>query len=80
MTPILLIDAEARLRDLLRAYFERFDLELISATHPVKGLELLAASAPELVILDVMLPEDRAMVVDFEDQVMLLPELLQCGL
>jgi DNA-binding response OmpR family regulator len=41
---------------LLQAYFNRFDLELVSATTPEQGLELLEAEAPALVILDVMLP------------------------
>ena len=54
---VLLIDDDARLSDLLRAFFERFDLELLSATHPQEGLDLLEASAPDLVILDVMLPD-----------------------
>ena len=54
---VLLIDDDARLSDLLRAFFERFDLELLSATHPREGLDLLEASAPDLVILDVMLPD-----------------------
>jgi OmpR family response regulator RpaB len=57
ITKVLLIDDDARLSDLLRAYFERFDLELVSATHPARGLELLATSLPDLVILDVMLPD-----------------------
>ncbi len=54
---VLLIDDDARLSDLLRAYFERFDLQLISATHPTEGLRRLAESPPDLVILDVMLPD-----------------------
>ena len=40
----------------LGTFFERFDLTLLSATDPVKGLELLAKEDPDLVILDVMLP------------------------
>jgi len=54
---ILLIDDDARLSELLRAYFQRFDLELASATHPAKGLAMLTESPPDLVILDVMLPD-----------------------
>ena len=56
-TRVLLIDDDARLSELLRAYFQRFDMELVSAIHPAKGLEMLAASPPDLVILDVMLPD-----------------------
>ena len=57
MAKILLIDDDEKLGELLSAYFERFDLELISATLPSVGLEKLRREAPDLVILDVMLPE-----------------------
>jgi len=54
---ILLIDDDEKLGGLLSSYFERFDLELISATLPSVGLEKLRSDEPDLVILDVMLPE-----------------------
>ena len=57
MPKILLIDDDDKLAGLLGTFFERFDLELISATLPSAGLELLAKEDPDLVILDVMLPE-----------------------
>jgi len=57
MAKILLIDDDEKLGGLLGAYFERFDLELISATLPSVGLKKLATENPDLVILDVMLPE-----------------------
>lgn len=57
MPRILLIDDDEKLAGLLGTYFERFDLELISATVPSVGLEKLASEDPDLVILDVMLPE-----------------------
>ena len=53
---ILLIDDDAKLGMLLRAYFSRFDLELESALEGDSGLRKLAAFAPDMVILDVMLP------------------------
>ena len=53
---ILLIDDDAKLGMLLRAYFSRFDLELESALEGDSGLRKLAAFSPDLVILDVMLP------------------------
>jgi DNA-binding response OmpR family regulator len=56
MPKILLIDDDERLGELLEAYFDRFDLELVSAITPEEGLQKLAAEDPELVILDVMLP------------------------
>jgi DNA-binding response OmpR family regulator len=57
MTKILLIDDDEKLGGLLSTYFERFDLELTSATRPSAGLKMLKSEQPDLVILDVMLPE-----------------------
>ncbi|MDH3977666.1 MAG: response regulator transcription factor [Gammaproteobacteria bacterium] len=57
MSRILLIDDDEKLAGLLGTYFKRFDLELISALRPSTGMELLKAENPDLVILDVMLPE-----------------------
>lgn len=53
---IFLIDDDAKLAMLLRAYFSRFDLELESALDGDSGLKKMAAFDPDLVILDVMLP------------------------
>ncbi len=53
---ILLIDDDAKLGMLLRAYFSRFDLELKTALEGDSGLRKLASFSPDLVILDVMLP------------------------
>ena len=53
---ILLIDDDAKLGMLLRAYFSRFDLELESALEGDSGLRKLTAFSPDLVILDIMLP------------------------
>jgi OmpR family response regulator RpaB len=56
MTTILLIDDDEGLAPPLKTYFAQFDLRLINATHPQKGLDMLKRQQPELVILDVMLP------------------------
>ncbi|MCY3604799.1 MAG: response regulator transcription factor [Gammaproteobacteria bacterium] len=53
---IFLIDDDAKLAMLLRAYFSRFDLELESALEGDTGLRKMASFEPDLVILDVMLP------------------------
>jgi len=57
MPKILLIDDDEKLAGLLGNYFRRFDLELVSALRPSVGLEMLKKEKPDLVILDVMLPE-----------------------
>lgn len=56
MPKILLIDDDEKLGDLLQSFFSRFDLDLVAAQDPKAGLEQLAATDPDLVILDVMLP------------------------
>ena len=57
MPHILLIDDDERLAPPLAEYFERFGLTLSSTTHPADGLERLTHEDFELVILDVMLPD-----------------------
>ncbi|RMF98073.1 MAG: DNA-binding response regulator [Gammaproteobacteria bacterium] len=57
MAKILLIDDDEKLGGLLGNYLRRFDMELVAATHPADGLEKLRTEKPDLVILDVMLPD-----------------------
>jgi DNA-binding response OmpR family regulator len=57
VTRILLIDDDEKLGELLKAYFQRFDMQVEVALRPSEGLIKLAREKPDLVILDVMLPE-----------------------
>ena len=58
MHTILLIDDDERLASLLSQYFSRYDLKLISETHPLQGIKQLENNNDiELVILDIMLPD-----------------------
>jgi len=57
MHQILLIDDDEALAPPLQTYFRQFGLELANATHPEQGLKRIAADPPDLVILDIMLPE-----------------------
>jgi OmpR family response regulator RpaB len=58
MHTILLIDDDERLASLLSKYFSRYDLKLISETHPIQGMEQLKNNDEiELLILDIMLPD-----------------------
>jgi two-component system OmpR family response regulator len=57
MHRILCIDDDKRLAELLRQYFQRYDLELDSAVCPSDGFLKLKTDCYALVILDVMLPE-----------------------
>ena len=58
MTPtILIIDDDARLNQLLKDFLNDFGYRVITTTHPVKGLKKLKQASPDLVILDIMLPD-----------------------
>jgi DNA-binding response OmpR family regulator len=54
---LLIIDDDEKLNRLLIEFFKDFGYQAISATHPEEGLKKLKQHAPQLVILDVMLPE-----------------------
>jgi DNA-binding response OmpR family regulator len=53
---LLLIDDDVRLTTLLTEYLGRFGFVVRAAAHPADGLRLLKQDAPDLVVLDVMLP------------------------
>ena len=54
---ILIIDDDVKLNQLLSDYLADFGFKTVCATHPKNGLKLLQRNPPDLVILDVMLPE-----------------------
>ncbi len=54
---ILIIDDDEQLIKRLQAYLEGFGYDVLTATHPAKGLQIFNDSKPHLIILDVMLPD-----------------------
>jgi two-component system phosphate regulon response regulator OmpR len=54
---VLVIDDDERLNALVTQYMDRFGFSVLSATDPRTGLRLLKNDPPDIVILDVMLPE-----------------------
>jgi DNA-binding response OmpR family regulator len=54
---ILIIDDDKKLNQLLEQFLGEFGFKVLTAVHPVTGLKLLKKKQPDLVILDVMLPE-----------------------
>ncbi len=57
MNPIILvIDDDERLNLLLKDLFKGFGFRTITATHPEDGLKKIKQKAPDIVILDIMLP------------------------
>lgn len=58
---LLMIDDDASLGELLVDYFERFGHKLTAATTAAEGRHLLRRDDPDLLILDVMLPDADGM-------------------
>lgn len=54
---LLAIDDDKKLTDLLKEYLARFNYQVIIANHPHDGLDKIKAELPDLIILDVMLPD-----------------------
>ena len=57
MKKIIIIDDDEKLGQLLTQYLERYDMEVYTEMTPSKGLKLIKNIKPNLLILDVMLPE-----------------------
>lgn len=57
MKQILIIDDDEKLGQLLTQYLERYDMSVHVAHTPSRGFEQLKRLKPDLLILDVMLPE-----------------------
>lgn len=54
---ILIVEDEEKIRNLLRMFLEREDLEVEEAENGLQALEKLKARSFQLVILDIMMPE-----------------------
>lgn len=54
---VLIIDDDAKLNALLSTYLADFGMRTVAAVTPAEGLRELHAHRPDLIILDVMLPE-----------------------
>jgi DNA-binding response OmpR family regulator len=54
---ILIIDDDEKLNRLLKEFLARFGYNVKSATHPKKGLEMISSDPPDIIILDIMLPD-----------------------
>jgi len=54
---LLLIDDDSRLNSLLSDYLKKFGFNVHAVTHPETGLQYLSEHQPDLIILDIMLPD-----------------------
>ena len=54
---VLIADDDAEIRTLLRLHFSALDCDLLETTDGAETLETVLVNLPDLVILDVMMPE-----------------------
>ncbi|NRS17283.1 response regulator transcription factor [Brevibacillus sp. HB1.4B] len=54
---VLVADDDPNVREIIRLYFEKQQIELISATDGREALEMMVKEQPDVVILDVMMPQ-----------------------
>jgi DNA-binding response OmpR family regulator len=62
-TRVLIIDDDEKLNALLAEYLERFTFSVRSVVHPDDGLHAIKTDPPDIVILDVMLPDMNGFAV-----------------
>ena len=62
-TRVLIIDDDEKLNTLLTEYLGRFGFSVRTATHPDAGLRALKADPPDLLVLDIMLPDTDGLAV-----------------
>jgi DNA-binding response OmpR family regulator len=60
---VLVIEDESRIAHWVQSYFERAGYEVVVAGDGVTGLQLARQGAPDLIILDLMLPQMDGMTV-----------------
>ena len=54
---VLVIDDDEKLNNLLKDYLTKFGYKVITAIHPDDGLDCLEKELPDIIILDIMLPD-----------------------
>lgn len=56
-TKILVIDDDQKLNQLLTDYLNKFNFQVNAYTHPENGIRAIKKEQPDLIILDIMLPD-----------------------
>ncbi|MFC2158977.1 response regulator transcription factor [Acidobacteriota bacterium] len=54
---VLVIDDDEKLNSLLKEYLSQFSFHVSTVTHPEQGLKRVVSDPPDIIILDIMLPE-----------------------
>lgn len=60
---ILIAEDEGKIRSLMRLYLERNDYRVISARHGKEAFQLAKEHEPDLIVLDIMMPEMNGLEV-----------------
>ena len=66
MATVLVVEDEERIRDLVRSYLERAGLEVLSTGSGAHAIELARSTTPDLLVLDLRLPDVPGEVVASE--------------
>lgn len=54
---VLIIEDEAKIRSLLTIYLEKNDYRVLTASNGIEGLEMLQQKHPDIIVLDILMPE-----------------------
>ena len=60
---VLIIDDDQKLNNLLKTYLSKYDFKVRAVTHPDLGLKQIRQQLPDIIILDVMLPDKNGFEV-----------------
>lgn len=53
---ILIVDDSSDIRDLIKSFYEEYDLELIEAVNGQEAVEMVRTCPPDLILLDIQMP------------------------
>ena len=70
--PILIVDDDQEIRELLKEYLTRAGFDVLTAGDGVEMYQQLALATPELIILDIMMPGDDGFSLCLDPNRMLL--------
>jgi CheY-like chemotaxis protein len=80
---ILIVDDNFAIRDLIKSFYEEYDLELIEAVNGKDAVEMARACTPDLILLDLQMPVlngyEAATILKNDEAVKDIPILVVTG-